>query len=73
MYNENIIQRGVKQGSSALPAYDLHGNKGKAVEAFALPLRNQVIECVDPAEAGRGDRGAVFKIYYNTSCNTKKK
>ena len=30
---------GVKQGSSALPAFDLRGSKGKAGETFALPLR----------------------------------
>jgi REP element-mobilizing transposase RayT len=29
---------GVKQGSSALPAFDLRGIKGKAGEALALPL-----------------------------------
>ncbi len=47
----NIV--GVKQGSSALPAFDLRGNKGKAGETFALPLRNRVNGCADPAEAGR--------------------
>jgi hypothetical protein len=31
---------GAKQGSSALPAFDLCGSKGKAGEAFALPLHN---------------------------------
>lgn len=30
---------GVKQDSPALPAFDLGGNKGKAGEALALPLR----------------------------------
>jgi hypothetical protein len=44
---------GVKQGSSALPAFDLRGNQGKAGEAFALPLRNRVHVLSDPAEAGR--------------------
>jgi len=29
---------GVKQGSSALPAFDLRGTKGKAGETLALPL-----------------------------------
>ena len=32
---------GAKQGSSALPAFDLRGNKGKAGETLALPLQNQ--------------------------------
>lgn len=29
---------GVKQGSTALPAFVLRGNKGKSGEVFALPL-----------------------------------
>lgn len=44
---------GVKQGSSALPAFDLYGIKGKAGETFALPLRNLVNIRPNPAEAGR--------------------
>jgi len=44
---------GVKQGASALPAFDFCGNKGKAGEAFALPLQNQINEWADPAEAWR--------------------
>ena len=33
--NEKV---GAKQVSSASPAFDLRGNKGKAGETFALPL-----------------------------------
>ena len=44
---------GATQGSSALPDFDLRGNKGKADETFALPLQNRMIGCVDPAEVGR--------------------
>jgi hypothetical protein len=29
---------GAKQGSSALPAFDIRGKKGEAGEAFASPL-----------------------------------
>ena len=33
------VSVGVKQASPALPAFDLAGNRGKAGEALALPLR----------------------------------
>jgi len=57
--NKSVKFVGVKQGSPALPAFDLRGtmgnvtNRGKAGEAFALPLQNLMIGCIDPAEAGR--------------------
>jgi hypothetical protein len=34
---------GAKQDSSALPAFDLRGTKGKAGETLALPLQNQTL------------------------------
>jgi hypothetical protein len=51
--NKIVGMAGVKQGSSALPAFDLRGSKGKAGKALALPLRNLVNVCTVPAEAGR--------------------
>ena len=44
---------GVKQGSPALPAFDLCGSTGKAGGAFALPLQKQMNGWADLAEAGR--------------------
>ncbi len=52
--NTSDVIVGEKQGSSALPAFDLRGAKGKADGAFALPLRNRMIGWSVPAEVGRG-------------------
>ena len=41
--NESVEVVGAKQGSSALPAFDLRSTKGKAGEAFALPLQLQPV------------------------------
>ena len=46
--SENSV--GAKQGSSASPAFDPRGNKGKSGEAFALPLQEWTVPFDFPAD-----------------------